>query len=211
LSLQKRSKKLAVPISSAFQTGFVATIVHTMNAAVAAIRRINTPQQPQQTGLILNYPSHVTCNHHENTILGARFRVRLIADALIRPPIFRGQRERFGLARRVNIIGRRSTPRHRSGVAGRPAMHRKQPFSLQSGQSALGQPSSARRPASVILTRPTARLPALMFSRCAVASPARMRLASIRRLKPCANIIASLTPNGLLARNWSARRCSAPR
>jgi hypothetical protein len=27
-----------------------------------------------------------------------------------------------------------------------------------------------------------------MFSRCAVASPARMRLASIRRLKPCANI-----------------------
>ena len=94
---------------------------------------------------------------------------------------------------------------------GRHALHRKQPFSLQSGRSALGQPSSARRPASVILTRPTARLPALMFSRCAVASPARMRLASIRRLKPCANIIASLTPNGLLARNWSARRCSAPR
>ena len=69
-------------ISSAFQTGFVATVVHTMNAAIAAIKRINRPQQPQQTGLILNYSSYVTCSQHENTIVGARFPVRLIADAL---------------------------------------------------------------------------------------------------------------------------------
>src|SRR6266481_5314378 len=90
LEFAKAQQEACGAISSAFQTGFVATVVHTMNAAVAAIKRINTPQQPQQTGLILNYPSHVACNHNENTILGARFRVRPIADALIRPPIFRG-------------------------------------------------------------------------------------------------------------------------
>src|SRR5215831_15171403 len=48
------------------------------------------------------------------------------------------------------------------------------------------QPSVARRPASVILTRTTSIVlpPALTLWRCAVASPARTRLASIARVIP---------------------------
>jgi hypothetical protein len=33
---------------------FVAAIVHTVNAAIAAVDNISTLQQPQQTGLICN-------------------------------------------------------------------------------------------------------------------------------------------------------------
>src|SRR5258706_14491032 len=49
--------------------------------------------------------------------------------------------------------------------------------------------SIALRPASVILT----------VLRSAVASPARTRPASVLRLKPWANMIVSLAPNGMLA------------
>jgi hypothetical protein len=75
--------------------------------------------------------------------------------------------------------------------------------------SDLAASSSHRRPASVILIRPTAI--ALPVSLCAVASPARTSLASIWRVKPWTCMIASVAPNGLQASNRSARRCSPPR
>src|SRR5258707_12093582 len=73
----------------------------------------------------------------------------------------------------------------------------------------LDHPSSALRPASVILIRPTAI--ALPVSLCAVASPVRTSLASIGRVKPWTCMIASVAPNGLQASNRSARLCSPPR
>src|SRR5258706_6074488 len=75
--------------------------------------------------------------------------------------------------------------------------------------SDLAASSSHRRPASVILIRPTAI--ALLVSLCAVASPARSSLASIVRVKPLTCMTASVAPNGALASNWSARRGSPPR
>jgi hypothetical protein len=65
LSLQKGTMNFAVPASSAFQTGFVATIVHTMNAAIAAIKSINAPQQLQQTDLIPNDSVYVFRIDHQ--------------------------------------------------------------------------------------------------------------------------------------------------
>jgi hypothetical protein len=44
--------KLALLASSDFQRGFVAATVHTMKAAIAAIRIANMAQHAQQTGLI---------------------------------------------------------------------------------------------------------------------------------------------------------------
>jgi hypothetical protein len=75
--------------------------------------------------------------------------------------------------------------------------------------SDLAASSSPRRPASVILIRPTAI--ALPVSLRAVASPARTSLVNIWRVKPWACMIASVAPNGLMASNRSARRCSPPR
>ncbi len=63
-------------------------------------------------------------------------------------------------------------------------------------RSDLAASSSPRRPASVILIRPTAI--ALPVSLCA-ASPARTSLASIGRVKPWTCMIASVAPNGLQA------------
>ena len=89
-------------------------------------------------------------------------------------------------------------------------------YSLQKSLSRFGPRSSDLaafsshgRPASVILIWPTAI--ALPVSLCAVASPARMSVASIGRVKPWTCMIASVAPNGLQASNRSARRCSPPR
>jgi hypothetical protein len=61
---------------------------------------------------------------------------------------------------------------------------------------AADRPSSVGRPASVILTRPTVCLPALI-SRCAVASPARIRVTNAFRVTPLANMVASGAPNSM--------------
>jgi hypothetical protein len=74
--------------------------------------------------------------------------------------------------------------------------------------------SSARRPASVILTRTTSIVlpPAFTTSRSAAASLRRTRPANIRQLKPWPRTSSSsLAPCRLLASNSSARRCSALR
>jgi hypothetical protein len=80
---------------------------------------------------------------------------------------------------------------------------------VRTRSSDLATSSSHRRPASMILIRPTAI--ALPVSLCTVASPARTSVASIGRVKPWTCMIASVTPNGLQASNRSARRCSPPR
>jgi hypothetical protein len=70
--------------------------------------------------------------------------------------------------------------------------------------------TSARRTASVILTRATSivRPPAMMRSAFAVASPAWISSTICSIVKPCANIIASVQPSRDAASSSSARRCS---
>src|SRR5258706_9857104 len=87
--------------------------------------------------------------------------------------------------------------------------------------SLLGQPSPAHRLAAVILTRPTSTVlpPALTISCRAVASLARTRPASVRRVQPRASMSASVAPHGFFfqaedgIRDWSVtgvQTCALP-
>jgi hypothetical protein len=71
-------------------------------------------------------------------------------------------------------------------------------------------PASARRPASVIVSRSmlSVRPPAFTISGLATASPARTILVSSLTVHPCARNVPSVHPCGLPARISSARRCS---
>jgi hypothetical protein len=72
----------------------------------------------------------------------------------------------------------------------------------------LPRPTSTRRPVSVTRTRATSidRPPATTRSVPAVASPCRIRSASMLAANPCATIIASVQPSGDTASNSSALR-----
>jgi hypothetical protein len=94
-------------------------------------------------------------------------------------------------------------PRH---LAGRPALRERGGSPDFSPYCFLGRHSfypacrsSARRPASVILTRP--RPPALRPSCSVVASPAWMRRSNVWRPKPLRAKADSVAPNGMPASN----------
>ncbi len=87
--------------------------------------------------------------------------------------------------------------------------------SPRSGSFGFGQPSSAVRPASVILiwtTSITAQPGSVTTSRCAVARPSWTRAAIMARSNPWARPSrSSVMPCGKLASSASAWRCSLPR
>jgi hypothetical protein len=135
------------------------------------------------------------------------------------PLLSRAKSERKYDTRRENVHRETTIPFHLVTLSQRFAFTRQGLQAAPSSASAavqarvatpLVQSSSARRPDSVILTRPI-DWPALRFSRSVVASPARMRRTNVWRGMPLAEMAASVRPNGTPASNRSARRCSWPR